>query len=548
MTDSGRRPMGETLLQDPASNKGTAFSEEERDRLGLRGLLPPRVLTLQEQELRILENFRRKPTDLEKYIYLIGLQDRNETLFYRVLVNHIEEMMPIVYTPTVGEACKTFGHVFRRARGLYISAEDRGRVAEVLANWPRPPAIVCITDGERILGLGDLGAHGMGIPIGKLALYTACAGVPPSFCLPVLLDVGTDNEELLEDPLYTGLQRRRLRGDEYEELAEEFFVALEARHPGVLVQFEDFARENAFALLRRYRDRLCTFNDDIQGTAAVALAGLLTSGRISHRRLLDEKLLFAGAGEAATGIAELVVLALRRVGLGESEARARCWFVDSRGLVVTGRKDLEPHKRLFAQDHPSLPNLERAVEVVRPTALIGVSGQPQLFTEAVVRGMARANERPVIFALSNPTANSECTAVQAYGWTEGRAIFASGSPFPPVECDGRTLVPGQGNNVYIFPGLGMGVIATGSKRVTEEMFLAAARTLAELTDSVTLERGSVYPPLGRIREVSLAIAVAVAKQVYAAGLATRPEPADLEAYLRSQMYEPTYLPIDSDSS
>ncbi|MFQ5679979.1 MAG: NAD-dependent malic enzyme [Gemmatimonadota bacterium] len=540
MRDGDRRPVGEELLHDPAWNKGTAFTEEERDRLHLRGLLPPRVFGIEEQEVRVLENFRRKPTDLEKYIYLIGLQDRNETLFYRVLIDRIEEMMPIVYTPTVGEACRTYGHLFRRARGLYVSAEDAGRVGEVLANWPREAAIACLTDGERILGLGDLGAHGMGIPVGKLSLYTACAGIPPSACLPLMLDVGTDNEELLGDPLYTGICRPRLRGAAYDALVEELLSGLESRFPGILVQFEDFARENAFRLLRRYRERLCAFNDDMQGTAAVALAGLLAAGRLRRRRLVDERVLFLGAGEAATGIAELLVAALVREGLEEQAARSRCWFVDSRGLVVAGREGLGAHKRPFAHEHEYLPDLERAVEALQPTVLIGVSGQPGTFTERVLRRMARANERPVVFALSNPTAKAECTAEEAYRWTDGRAVFAGGSPFAPVEWGGRTRVPGQGNNAYIFPGLGLGVLAVGSARVTEEMFLAAARCLAGLVDDATLDRGSVYPPLRRIREVSRTIAVAVAREAYAAGLARVPEPPDLEAHVRARMWEPEY--------
>lgn len=538
--DRSSLPTGEALLHDPALNKGTAFSEAEREALGLRGLLPPRVFTIEEQERRVLENLRRKPTDLEKYIFLIALQDRNETLFYKLLVGHVEEMMPLVYTPTVGEACRVYGHIFRRARGLYVSAEDRGRVARVLANWPREVEIVCVTDGERILGLGDLGAHGMGIPVGKLSLYTALAGVPPALCLPVLLDVGTDNEELLDDPLYTGLQRPRLRGAAYDELVEAFVTAVQGRFPGALIQWEDFATENAFELLGRYRDRVPSFNDDIQGTAGVVLAGLLSSGRITGRRLTEERIVFLGAGSAAVGIADLVLSEMVRQGLPEAEARRRIWFVDSRGLVVAGRDDLAAHKRPYAHEGEFRSDLLSAVEVLEPSALIGVSGQPGAFGEPVLRAMARIDERPVVFALSNPTANSECTAEQAYRWTEGRAVFASGSPFGPVEHGGRTLVPGQGNNAYIFPGVGLGALLAGARRVTNEMFAAAGRTLARLVEPSALETGRIYPPLDRIRDVSAAIATAVAHEAYTSGLATEPEPAELEAHVRASMYEAEY--------
>ncbi|MFQ5690504.1 MAG: NAD-dependent malic enzyme [Gemmatimonadota bacterium] len=528
------------ILQDPVCNKGTAFTEAERDALHIRGLLPPRVFTLAEQEVRVMENFRRKASDLERYIYMIGLQDRNETLFYRVVIDHIEEMMPILYTPTVGEACRQFGHIFRRPRGLYVSARDRGRVAEVLANWKPDVAIIVLTDGERILGLGDLGAHGMGIPIGKLSLYTACAGVPPSLCLPVMLDVGTDNPELRSDRLYTGLPCKRLRGTAYDELVNEFVEEAERVFPGALLQFEDFATQNAFRLLERYRDRICTFNDDIQGTAAVTLAGLLSAEKLTGRTIAEEVVLFVGAGAAATGIASLIVSAMAAAGLDEAEARARCWFVDSRGLVVAERSDLAPHKRPYAHAHRFLPDFTSAVKSLEPTVVIGVSGQRGAFHEEGIRAMAARRERPVIFALSNPTSRSECTAEEAYAWTDGRALFASGSPFAPVEWNGRTRVPGQGNNAFIFPGLGMGVIASRARRVTDEMFHVAAENLAAHVDETTLERGSVYPPLSRIREVSADISEAVAGVAYARGLAGEPAPDDLAAHVRACRYEPRY--------
>ncbi len=532
---------GIELLHNPALNKGTAFTEEERDALGLRGLLPPHVHTQEEQVLRVMENFYRKPNDLERYIHMMALQGRNETLFYRVVLDHIEEMMPIIYTPTVGQACQEYGHIFRRPRGMFISAADRGRVARVLRKWPhRNVRIIVVTDGERILGLGDLGADGMGIPVGKLALYTACAGVHPSLCLPVTLDVGTENERLLNDPLYIGLRQRRLRGEAYDALVDEFMEAVQEVFSPVLVQFEDFANVNAFRLLSKYRDRFCTFNDDIQGTGAVALAGLYSALRITGRRLSEQTVLFLGAGEAAIGIADLIVAAMVGEGLSEEEARGRCWLVDSGGLVVKSRTGLAGHKRPYAHDHPPLPDLPAAVEALRPTALIGVSGQPGTFTRPVLEAIARLNERPIVFALSNPTSRAECTAEQAYSWTAGRAIFASGSPFAPVTFDGKTFVPGQGNNAYIFPGVGLGVVACGARLVTDEMFFAAARALAAQVSEGDRARGLIYPPLTEIRTVSAAIAVAVAEVAYRRGLATQPEPDDLRAYIEAQMYVPSY--------
>lgn len=547
MTTTTRRrpaepiPFGVDLLQDPRWNKGTAFTDAERDAFGVRGLLPPRVFTIDEQQQRVLGNYRRKAAALERYIFLIALQDRNETLFYRTVIDNIEEMMPIIYTPTVGEACRQFGHIFRRPRGLYVSAHDAGRVIEVLRNWPeREVRVVVVTDGERILGLGDLGAHGMGIPIGKLSLYTACAGVHPAHCLPVMLDVGTDNEDLLGDPLYTGLLQHRLRGEPYDALVEEFMVAVHQSFPDALVQFEDFATRNALTLLTRYRDRYCTFNDDVQGTAAVTLAGLLGAGRVTGRRLPEQTLLFFGAGAAATGIADLLVSAMMRDGLAETDARRRCWFVDSRGLVVQARDDLALHKRPYAHEHPFHRDLVSVVRALQPTALIGVSGQPQTFSEPVLEAMAVVNQRPIVFALSNPTSNAECTAEQAYRATRGRAVFASGSPFAPVEFDGQRFVPAQGNNAYIFPGVGLGVAVAGAPRVTDDMFHAAATTLAATVTDDLLEQGSVYPPLSDIRRVSAAIAGAVARVAWESGAASAPQPADVGAAVMGAMYDPSY--------
>ncbi len=534
-------PRGSDLLHDPVLNKGSAFTPAERDALGLRGLLPPHAQTQAEQVERVLGNLARKSTDLERYISLIALAGRNQTLFYRVLIDYIEELMPIVYTPTVGEACQQYDRIFRRPGGLYISLEDRGRVADVLRNWPEHDVrVIVVTDGERILGLGDLGSDGMGIPVGKLMLYTACAGVHPSQCLPVTIDAGTNNAELLVDPLYFGLHQRRRRGPDYDALIEEFVTAANERFPRLLIQFEDFGNENAFRLLERYQGRICTFNDDIQGTAAVALAGLYGALRITGESLRDQRVLFFGAGEAGIGIANLFILALREAGLSEEEARAHCWFVDSKGLVVRSRGDLSSHKVVFAQEADPLTDTTAIVERVQPTALIGVSAKPGLFSRRVLEAAARQTARPIVFALSNPTSLVECTAEEAYRWTEGRAIFASGSPFASVSLLGRRFVPGQGNNAYIFPGVGLGVIACASRLVTDEMFLAAARALAHQVSQAELDEGRLYPRLTHIREVSRAVAKAVIQVACENALATVPVPEDLDAYVRSLMYEPVY--------
>ncbi|MBV5318708.1 MAG: NAD-dependent malic enzyme [Desulfobulbaceae bacterium] len=536
-------PTGIDLLRDPTLNKGSAFTLEEREALGLTGLLPPRVHTIKEQSQRVLENLRKRSTDIERYGTLIALQDRNKTLFYRVLLDNIEELMPIVYTPTVGQACLEFGHIFRRPRGIYITARDQGRVAELLGNWPfNDIRVIVITDGERILGLGDLGADGMGIPVGKLALYSVCAGIHPSLSLPVTLDMGTDNVRLLNDPLYIGLQHPRLRGQVYDEMIEEFVLAVQQVFPGAMIQFEDFANRNAFRLLQRYRDQVCCFNDDIQGTASVTVAGMLSALRITGGNLKEQRFLFLGAGEAGLGTGNLMVAALVEEGLSVEEACQCCWYFDSKGLVVKERTDLTGHKLLYAHDHPPVGDFLAAIEALRPQAIIGVSGQPKRFTPEILATMARINERPIVFSLSNPTSKAECTAEEAYTWTEGRAIFASGSPFDPVTTHGKKLFPAQGNNVYIFPGVGMGVMASGAVRVTDEMFLTAARIVAsEVTDD-DLQLGRVYPALPRIREVSLAVAVAVAEVAYANGLAGKPKPDDLVEHIRSLMFEPDYQP------
>ena len=532
---------GYQLLHDPVLNKGVAFTEQERDALGLRGLLPPRVSSQDEQVCRALENLRAKPSDLERYIFMIALQDRDETLFYRTLLDHLEELMPIIYTPTVGRACQEYGHIFRRPRGIFLSIRDAGRICQVLRNWPyRDVRVIVVTDGERILGLGDLGADGMGIPVGKLALYTACAGIDPSVCLPVTIDIGTNNEKLLKDPLYIGLQQRRIRGAAYDIFVDEFVTAVQALFPRALIQFEDFANHNAFSLLKKYQDRACVFNDDIQGTAAVVLAGIYSALRITGQGLAAQKFLFFGAGEAGTGVANLIVAALKEEGLSDAEARARFWFIDSKGLVVKSRSDLAEHKLPYAHDHEFIADSLSIIDVLRPTGIIGVSGQTGIITPEVLKRMADINERPMIFALSNPTSQAECTAEEAYRFTDGRAIFASGSPFDPVVIDGKRFIPGQGNNVYIFPGVGLGIIASESRLVTDEMFLAAARALANEVCQADLDQGRIYPSLRRIREVSLAIAVATAKVVYRQGLASAPKPDDLSSHIKAQMFEPSY--------
>ena len=532
---------GLALLRDPTLNKGTAFNDDERDALGLRGLLPPHVCSQEEQIARVLENLRRKSSTLEKYIDLNALHDRNETLFFRLVIDHPDELMPIIYTPTVGLACQQFGHIFQRPRGIFIGANDRGRVKRVLANWPsRDVRIIVVTDGERILGLGDQGANGMGIPVGKLALYTACAGIDPAHCLPVLLDVGTNNDALLRDPLYLGLQQKRLRGEAYDALVDEFVTAAREVFPGVVIQFEDFATANAFRLLARYRDELPAFNDDIQGTAAVTIAGILSALRVTGGKLADQRLLFLGAGEAATGIADLVVSAMVAESQPESVARQHCSLFDSKGLVVKSRTDLAGHKRPYAHDRAPIGDFLTAVKTLRPTAIIGVAAVGGTFNWEVIEAVARINERPIVFALSNPTSQSECTAEEAYQWSNGRALFASGSPFDPVTLDERVFVPRQGNNSYIFPGVGLGAVVSRARRITDEMFMAAAHTLAQQVTDADLAQGSLYPPLANIREVSARIATAVASVAYERKLTTASAPADLLAFVKGRMYEPQY--------
>ena len=533
-------PHGMALLRDPLLNKGTAFTEQERDALGLRGLLPAHVLSMQAQAERVMTNLRRLPNDLDKYVALNALHDRNEALFFRIVADNIDEIQPLIYTPTVGLACQKFGDIFQRPRGLFVSANDRGRIRSVLRNWPYSPKLIVVSDGERILGLGDLGANGMGIPVGKLSLYSACAGIHPKLCLPVMLDVGTNNEAFLTDSYYVGLRQKRLTGAAYDEFVDEFIIAAREVFPGVLIQFEDFANHAAFHLLHKYRDKIPTFNDDIQGTAAVALAGLFSALRVTGGKLREQTILFLGAGEAATGIADLVVSAMVADGASEADARGRIWLMDSRGLVVKDRAGLNAQKLRYAHAHSPVGDFLSAIKDIKPTVIIGVAAVGGTFTPEVLRTMAQINKQPIIFALSNPTSKAECSAEDAYRRTGGRALFACGSPYDPVTIDGKTFVPRQGNNSYIFPGVGLGAIASAARLITDEMFMAAAQTLAQMVTEADLKQGSLYPALPRIREVSARIGAAVAAVAYQRGLADGAAPNDLLALVQSQMYDPRY--------
>ena len=539
-TASGAAKRGRALLTDPLLNRGTAFTEAERDALGLRGLLPAGIESLEAQVERVRLNCAAKSSDLERYIFLMALQDQNETLFFRTLISDLAAHMPLIYTPTVGEAAMHYGAIFRRPRGLYVTARDRGRVAEVLRNWPGDPRVIVATDGGRILGLGDLGANGMSISVGKLALYTAAGGIDPAATLPIVLDVGTDNARLLESPHYLGLRQKRLRGAGYLELMDEFVAAVAEVFPRALLQFEDFATENAIALLARYRARMALFNDDIQGTAAVTLAGILASLRITGGALAEQKLLFVGAGSANIGIGNLVAGAMAEAGLSPEAARRRLWFMDSKGLIVAGRGGIRPHALPYAHEHAPARTIAEAVEALGPTILIGATGRPGIFDEQVVRAMSAANARPVIFALSNPTSRSEATAEEVYRWSEGRAVFASGSPFGAVALNGRRHEPGQSNNVFIFPGIGLAATACRIARITDAMFAAAARAVAAAVAPEALERGRIFPEINMIREVSHEIAVAVSELAFAEGLAGIPRPGDLRRHIARSMYYPDY--------
>lgn len=540
-TNQGNQPRGVAVLRNPWLNRGSVFTEEERDRLGLRGLLPPRVSTFADQVSRLKEVIDSEAAPINKYLTLESVHASDEALYFQLVMENVEEYMPLIYTPTVGEACQKFSHIFRYARGLYISSEDRGRVRELVANVPNHDVdIIVVTDGQRILGLGDLGVNGMGIPVGKLALYTACAGVNPQRALPVTLDVGTNNEEFLKDPLYMGLRQHRVTGPEYMALVEEFITAVRERWPNVLIQFEDFQNTNAFALLDAWRDRVTCFNDDIQGTAAVVVTGLYTAVRALKQKLSDQRILFLGAGAAATGIAHLIADAMAEDGIDRNEALKRIALFDSKGLVSSTRGDkLAPNKVPFAQAYENTTDFAQAIRQLKPTCIIGVSAQGGAFTEDVVKAMCEVNARPMIFALSNPTSKAECTAKQAYTWSEGKCLFACGSPFAPVAVGNKTFVPRQGNNSYVFPGIGFGCIFVRAKTIPNQIFLTAAKTLANLVSESDLANGSLYPPLSQVRELSAHIAVAVADYCFKNGLAQVERPTDLDKAVREAMWQPT---------
>ncbi len=541
---------GHLLLDHPLLNEGSAFPEDERRQRQLLGLLPYHCSTVAEQLTRVYENYKRKDSDLERYIFLNSLQDRNETLFYRLLREHITEMMPIIYTPTVGDGCRRYSHVFRRPRGVYVSYPYREEIEALLDNAPTQHVeVIVVTDGERILGLGDLGVGGMGIPVGKLALYTLCAGIHPATTLPIILDVGTDNQELLNDPLYLGWRHERVRGAEYDEFIETFVQAVTSKFPNVLLQWEDFSKNNAPRILERYRDRLCTFNDDIQGTGAVTVAGLLAATKLTNRKLSDHRIVILGAGSSAIGICDQIVAAMGTEGTSREDAKQSLWLVDSQGLVHDQRK-LDTFKQKYAQpfdrtsgwalDDPARVAFADVVRNVQPTILIGTSAQTGAFTEEIVREMAAHSERPIIFPLSNPTSKSEAIPADLIAWTEGRALIATGSPFMPVPFDGREIRIGQCNNSFVFPGVGLGVIASGARRVTDAMFVAAARVLSEFSPALEDSNGPLYPPLERVREISKKVALAVAREAQTAELAPMTDAAELERKVCEKMWQIDY--------
>ncbi|MBS1550447.1 MAG: NAD-dependent malic enzyme [Bacteroidetes bacterium] len=532
---------GYEILHDPRLNKGTGFTDKERDMYGLHGLLPCNVENIEQQIVRVNEQVDHFKESINKYVYLIQLLDNNQTLFFRTILDNPVKYFPLIYTPTVGEACQKFGHIFRRPRGLYISIKDKENIREILGNWNiKDVRFTVVTDGGRILGLGDLGISGMGIPIGKLALYTACAGIDPDYTLPIVLDTGTNNETLLNDPLYPGLKIRRVKGKEYDEFIEEFILSITDVFPKICIQWEDFAGPDAVMILDKYREKICTFNDDIQGTAAVAAAGLISACRLTGKPITEQKFLFLGAGSAGTGIAGLIIKILQEEGLSYEQALSRIWMFNSGGLLVNSRTDLEDYKKIFTHDHEPVADFADAVRQLRPTAIIGVSTIGGAFTKEIIEIMSGINEFPLIFPCSNPTSHSECTAEEAYKWSNGKAIFASGSPFEPVELNGKIFIPGQGNNVFIFPAMGLAVFATEVKRVTDEMFICAAKALAGLVSEEMLSSGLIYPPISDIRNVSVNVAIKIAEYIFDSGLSGIKRPENIEMFIKNKVYYPAY--------
>jgi malate dehydrogenase (oxaloacetate-decarboxylating)(NADP+) len=532
---------GYELLRNPRLNKGTAFTIEERKKYGLEGLLPAQVETLETQMLRVNEQLNQIDLPIHKYSYLTNLLETNETLFFNLVMNDPAKFLPLVYTPTVGEACEKFGHISRRLRGLFISIDQKDRIKKILRNWPEKDIrFTVVTDGGRILGLGDLGICGLGIPIGKLALYTGCAGVPPEYTLPIVLDTGTNNEGYLNDPLYPGLKHKRVTGKEFDDFIEAFVIAINEVFPNICIQWEDFKGVDAIRILNKFRDKVCTYNDDIQGTAAIATAGFISISRLMNRPFIEQKFLFLGAGAAAFGIADLLVQKFIKDGLNREEALEHIWMFDVNGLLVQSRTDLADYQKQFAHQGDFTSIFADAVLQVKPAAIIGVSTVGGAFNQQVIENISLVNERPIIFPYSNPTSHSECTAEQAYRWSKGKAVFASGSPFAPVTIDGRSYTPGQGNNVFIFPAMGLAIYATEAKRVTDEMFIAAAEAVAEQVTPDDFEKGLIYPQVKDIMKVSLNVAVKVAKQIFESGLAGIEKPDDLHAFIKTKMYVPEY--------
>ena len=532
---------GIAVLQDPKLNKSTAFTEAEKQTLGLIGLVPDVTESEDLQLQRVNLQLAQKPTDLERYIYLINLLDHNETLFYRTLMSDPARFLPIVYDPTIGEACLKFGHIYRQARGMYLSITRRGKVKDILKNWPEKDVrFICVTDAGRILGLGDLGANGMGIPIGKLQLYTACAGVPPQYLLPMYFDAGTNNEQYLHDPLYLGMRKTRPSSDELYSFVDEFVQAVQEVFPKCCIHFEDWTGVDAVHLLQRYRDKYCVYNDDVQGTAGIVLAGMINAAKIKGKKLSDEKYLFLGAGSAGIGLADLLCSAMTQEGLSLKEAQSHVYMFDVNGLLEDTRKDLVDFQKPYAHKHAPTRDFVAAIESIKPTTIIGVSTVGGTFTQNVIEAMSRINERPVVLALSNPTDHAECTSEQAYSWSKGKAIYAAGVQFPPVQYDGQTFLPGQANNFYIFPAVGMAIFATQASRVTDEMFIEAARAVADQVPSDLLKQGLLYPLQSNILETEIQTAARVAGLVFDSGLARVPRPNEMVAFIRQQVYKPEY--------